>query len=140
MPFQLAFSLEAVLPIECEIPSLKLIFELLPDTTTEEKHLLSLDQLDENRWDATLALKPHKYRVKAQYEKYIKPHSFQEGDLILLYDQRHDLFGARALQPLWLGPYVVMKFLSKGAYELQEYNGIPLAEPHNGLYLKNYFA
>ena len=57
-PFQLAFSLEAVLPIECEIPSLKLVVELLPGTTTIEERLLSLDHLDETRRDATLALEP----------------------------------------------------------------------------------
>ena len=32
-PFQLVYGLEAVLPIECEIPSLQLAIELLPDTS-----------------------------------------------------------------------------------------------------------
>lgn len=35
-PFQLVYGLEAVLPIECEIPSLKVAIELLPNTTIEE--------------------------------------------------------------------------------------------------------
>ena len=48
-PFQLAFGLEAVLPIECEIPSLKLSVELLPGTTATEVRLLSLYHLDETR-------------------------------------------------------------------------------------------
>lgn len=39
-PFQLVYGLEAVLPIECEIPSLKLAVELLPDTSPEEERLL----------------------------------------------------------------------------------------------------
>ena len=139
-PFQLAFGLEAVLPIECEIPSLKLAVELLPGTTATEERLLSLDHLDETRRDATLALEAHQRRVKAQYDKSVKPRSFQEGDLVLLYDKKHDLLGAGTLQPLWLGPYIVTKVLSKGAYELQDCNGIPLEEPRNGLYLKKYFA
>ena len=96
-PFQLAFSLEAVLPIDCEIPSLKLTIELLPGTTTEEESFLSLDQLDETHWDAMLALKAHKCKVKAQYDKSVRPRYFQEGDLVLLYDQRHDLLGAWTL-------------------------------------------
>ena len=37
-PFQLVYGLEAVLPIECEIPSLKLAVELIPATSEEEKH------------------------------------------------------------------------------------------------------
>ena len=117
-PFQLAFGLEVVLPIECEIPSLKLAIELLPGTIATEERLLSLDHLDETHRDATLALKAHQCRVKAQYDKSVKPCSFQEGDLVLLYDQKHDLLGAGTLQPLWLGPYIVTKVLSKGAYKL----------------------
>jgi hypothetical protein len=30
--------------------------------------------------------------------------------------------------------------LQKGAYELVDYDGIPLKEPCNGLYLKKYYA
>ena len=118
MPFQLAFVLEAVLPIECEIPSLKLVVELLPHTTAIEERLVSLNHLDETRRDATLALEAHQRQVKAQYDKSVKPHSFQEGDLLLLYDQKHDLLGVGTLQPLWLGPYIFTKVLSKGAYKL----------------------
>jgi hypothetical protein len=36
-PFQLVYLLEVVLPIECEIPSLKLAVELLLDTSPEEE-------------------------------------------------------------------------------------------------------
>jgi len=46
-PFQLVYGLEAVLPIKCEIPSLKLAIELLPNTTAEEERFLYLNQLDE---------------------------------------------------------------------------------------------
>lgn len=48
-PFQLVYSLEATLPIECEIPSLKLAVELLPNTTLVEERLLYLEWLDETR-------------------------------------------------------------------------------------------
>ena len=48
-PFQLIYGLELVLPIECEIPSLKLAIEFLPATYEEEKHFLYLDHLDDNR-------------------------------------------------------------------------------------------
>ena len=44
----------------------------------------------ENRRDASLANKPHKKRVKAQYYKLVQPRVFNEGDLVLTYDRRHD--------------------------------------------------
>jgi hypothetical protein len=55
-PFQLVYGIEAVLLIECDIPPLKLVIELLPNTYAEEEHLLYLMQLDEARRDATLVI------------------------------------------------------------------------------------
>jgi len=46
-PFQLVYGLEATLPIECEISSLKLAVELLPNTTPVEECPLHLERLDE---------------------------------------------------------------------------------------------
>jgi hypothetical protein len=47
---------EAILPIKCEIPYLKLAIELLPNTYVEEECLLYLMQLDETRRDSTLVI------------------------------------------------------------------------------------
>jgi hypothetical protein len=55
-PFQLFYGLEAILPIECEIPSLKLAIEHLPNSFAKEECLLYLMQLDETRHDATLVI------------------------------------------------------------------------------------
>ena len=46
-PYQLVHGLESVFSVECEIPSMKLVVELLPDTFALEEHLVHLEQLDE---------------------------------------------------------------------------------------------
>ena len=46
-PYQLIHGVELVLSIECEIPSLNLSIELLPDTSPLEEHLVFLEELDE---------------------------------------------------------------------------------------------
>ena len=46
-PFQLVYGLEAVFPIECQIPSLKLAVQLFPDTSLLEERLVYLEQLNE---------------------------------------------------------------------------------------------
>jgi hypothetical protein len=97
-------------------------------------------RLDETRRDATLVIEAQKKRVKAQYDKHVKPRVFSEGDLFLLYEQDKDVLGAGKFEPMWRGPYIVSKVLAKGAYELIDYDGIPLSEPRNGLYLKKYYA
>jgi hypothetical protein len=72
-PFQLIYRLEAVLPIECQIPSLKLAVQLLLDTSPLEERLLYLEKLNEQHRDATLANKAHKQKFKCQYDRSIHP-------------------------------------------------------------------
>jgi hypothetical protein len=59
-PFQLVCGLEFIIPIECQILSLKLEVQLFTDTSPLEEHLLYLEQLDEQRRDAALANEAHK--------------------------------------------------------------------------------
>ena len=97
-------------------------------------------RLDETWRDATLVIEAQKKRVKAQYDKHVKPHVFSEGDLVLLYEQDRDMLGAGKFEAMCRGPYIVRRVLETWAYELVDYDGIPLSEPRNGLYLKKYYA
>ena len=80
-PYQLVHGVEFVLPVECEIPSLKLAIEILPDTSALEERLVHLEKLDEQRRDALMALEVNKHSVKVQYDKSVRPRRFSEGDL-----------------------------------------------------------
>ena len=79
----------------------------------------------------------NKRRVKVQYDKSIYPRRFSEGDLVLLWDQPKEPLGEGKFNPMWHGPYIIKRVLEKGAYELEDCEGTALAEPRNGLYLKN---
>jgi hypothetical protein len=46
-PFKFVYGLEVVLPIECQILSLKLAVQLLSDTSPLEERLLYLERLNE---------------------------------------------------------------------------------------------
>src|SRR5713226_8696505 len=94
---------DLVLPVECEIPSLKLNVELIPDTFALEEHLVHLEQLDEQCRDALVALEVNKRRVKVQYDKSARPRKFSEGYLVLLWDQPKEPLGARKFNPMWHG-------------------------------------
>jgi len=63
--FQLVYGVEVMLPIECEIPSMKLAIELLLNTSELEKTLIYLEQLDKTCRDATTSKDVHKQRIKA---------------------------------------------------------------------------
>ena len=83
-----------------------------------------------------VALEVNKRCVKVQYDKSVCLRRFSEGELVLLLDQPKEPLGAGKFNPMWHGPYVVKRVLEKGAYELVDYEGMALAEPRNGLYLK----
>jgi hypothetical protein len=99
--FQLVYGIESILSIEFEIPFLKLVVEILPNTSFEEERILYLMQLDETHWDVSLVIETQKKRVKSQYDKHVKPCVFSEGDLVLLYEQDHDLLGAGKFEAMW---------------------------------------
>eukprot|EP00253_Pinus_taeda_P026429 PITA_26429 len=124
----------------CSFPSLQIAVQLLPATSEEEKRLLYLAQLDENRRNAAFAVETHAKRIKAQYDRNVTPRNFSEGDLVLLYDQANDKLGAGKFVPMWHGLYIVKRKLEKGAYELEYFDGVSLGKPRNGLYLKRYYA
>ena len=139
-PFQLIYGLEVVLPIECEISSLKLAIELLPATYEEEKCFLYLAKLDETQCTTALAIEAQKKRVNAQYEQSVNSHIHSEGDIVLVYDQANNKPGVRKFEPICHGPYNVKRVIAKGSYELIYYDGLSLDKPRNGLYLKRYYA
>jgi len=62
--FQLVHGIEAIFHIECKIPSLKLVVQLLPETSTLEERLVDLEHLGETRRDTTMANEAHKKMVK----------------------------------------------------------------------------
>ena len=97
-------------------------------------------RLEETHRDAALVIEAQKKHVKAQYDKHVKTHVFSEGEMVLLYEQDRDMLGAEKFKGMWWGRYNVRRVLEKGAYELVDYDGIPLSEPINGLYLKKYYA
>ena len=139
-PLQLVHRVEAVTPIECEIPSLRIAINVLPDTTKLEERRLHLEHLDEQHRYALTANQAHKNRVKSQYDKSVKPRIFSEGELVLLWDQDKEPLGAGKFRSMGLGPYIVSKVLNKGTYELIDFDGNKMPKPRNGLYLKNYYA
>jgi hypothetical protein len=75
-PFQLIYGLEAVFPIECQILSLKLVVQLLPDTSQLEERLVYLEQLNEQCHDVELVNEAHKHKVKCQYDRSVHPWIF----------------------------------------------------------------
>ena len=73
--------MEAVNPVECEIPSLKIAIHVLPDTNELEEQFLHLEHLDEQRGDALKTNETLKNRVKINMKNRSNLGFFLKGNL-----------------------------------------------------------
>ncbi|KAA0039305.1 uncharacterized protein E6C27_scaffold64G001000 [Cucumis melo var. makuwa] len=86
-PYSLVYGVEVVLPLEREIPSLRMAVQ--EGLTTEDNvklRLQELEALDEKRLEAQQALECYQTRMSKAFDKHVKPRSFQVGDLVLADD------------------------------------------------------
>lgn len=139
-PFQLVYGQEAILPIEFEIPSLRVAIQnQLGDHESLQHRLSILEQLDENRRDAYLNVMATQKRRKSYYDSKLIPKSFRVGDLVLLYDSRFFKFPGK-FQINWLGPYEIVDINPNGSAQLKDFEGKLLPTRINGYRLKPYFS
>ena len=81
-------------------------------------------------------------KVKKIFDRKEKPNDFQQGDLVLKWDARHEDKGKHGkFEQLWKGPYQISEDHGNNSYSLQGINGDPFsAGPINGRFLKHYIA
>jgi hypothetical protein len=87
-----------------------------------------------------LSNEAHKQKIKCQYDRFVCPWIFSEGELVLVYDQDKDPLGTGKFKPMWFRPFIMKEVLKNGAYGLVDFEGNALAETRNGLYLKKYYS
>ena len=137
-PFQLVYGIEAILPIELEVQSLRVaIQERLNDDESLSHRLAMLERLDEVRSQALLNIEATQKRRKLYYDSKLKPKPFKENDLVLLYDTRFQKFPGK-LKIRWLGPYRVIEVFSNGSILVADLEGHLLPTRINGDCLKLY--
>ena len=80
--------------------------------------------------------------MKKIFDRKAKPDDFQQGDLVLKWDARHEDKGKhRKFDHLWKGTYLIAENHGNNSYNLQGFDGDPfLVGPINGRFLKHYIA
>jgi hypothetical protein len=68
------------------------------------------------------------------------PFQLVHGVEVILYLNVKFLLSQSKFNPMWCNPYIVRCVFDKGYYKLEDYEGNILVEPHNGLYIKRYYA
>ena len=83
-PFSLVYGCEAVLPIEIEIKSLRVVMEAkTPESEWAQKRYDHLVSLDEKRMDALFHTQIYQRRIARAFNKKVKPEKIKAGDMVL---------------------------------------------------------
>jgi transposase InsO family protein len=141
-PYSLVYGIEAVLPLERQIPSLRIaIQEGLTNEENARLRLEELEALDEKRLEAQQHLECYQARLSRAFKKKVKPRSFQQGDLVLAIrrpiNTLHKI--GKKFTSKWDGLYVVKEVYTNGAYKIVDKDGIRVG-PINVRFLKRYYA
>ena len=83
-PFSLVYGMEAVLPIEVEIPSLRVLMEIeLEEAKWIQARYDQLNLIEEKRLKALCHGQLYQKRMMRAHDKKVRPQQFREGDLML---------------------------------------------------------
>ena len=106
--FSLVYGMEAVLPVEIEMRSLRVALEQqIFEAEWAQSHYDQLSLLDERRLRATDHVQAYQRKMTSAFRKRVKPMKFKKGDLVLkvLRGQINDPRGK--FRPTRSGSYVI---------------------------------
>jgi len=140
-PFSLVYGMEAVLPFEVKIPSLRVLMETkLEEAEWVQARYDQLNLIDEKRLAAICHRQLYQNRMKKAFDKKVRPQELCEGDLVVkkIISVQKDHRGK------WMqnyeGPYVVKKVFSRGALILTRMDGEELPLPVNYDVVKKFYV
>jgi len=86
-PFRLTYRMEALLPIELEVMTLRTATTMrLPLDESQRHQLLQLNELDELQLKARQSIEVTQAQQKKAFDKKVKKKEFKEGDLVMMFD------------------------------------------------------
>ena len=139
--YSLVYGMEAVLPIEVEILSLRVLREVkLEEAEWVQARYEQLNLIEEKSMKVICHGQLYQKRMIRAHDKKIRPRQFQEGELVFkrIPQNRQDPRGKWS--PNWEGPYVVKKAFSRGAFILTEMDMKEFSGSINAYIVKKYYA
>ena len=132
--------MEAVLPIELKVPSLRVMVESeVSEAEWQNARFEELMLFDERRLKALYHVQGYQRRIARAFNKKVKSRDLQEGDMVLK-EIRAPVFDPRGkFRPKWAGPYIIKKILSGGATQLIDLDGNEFSTLVNMDQLKRYY-
>ena len=140
-PYSLVYGTEAVIPIEVEIPSLRVLIETQQDEAEWVRTRYDqLNLIEEKRLAALCHSQAYQQRISRSFDKKVKDRQIQEGDLVVKQINLVVSDPRGKWSPNYEGPYVVKKIYSGGALVLAEMDNPDCQIIVNSDIVKRYYA
>lgn len=137
-PFALVYGIEAILPIEIEIPSLRIAIEArLPVSKSIWDRVLMLEGLSEARRLSAQHIETDQRRKKLAFDKCHKNRTLTPGTMVMLQDGKKLEFPGK-FDAIWLGPYWIMEAYPNNTVQLATLDGTYFPTRTNGERCKVY--
>ena len=96
--------------------------------------------IDELREAAAVCITSYQQRLKNMYNRWVTPHTFQDGDLVLrrVFENTSNLVDKK-FQPNWEGPYTVVQMGAARSYALNKLDMTLVSRMWNAMHLKRYY-
>ena len=140
-PFSLVYGMEAVLPIEVQIPSTRVLQDAeLGEDDWVQTRLDQINLIDEKRLASICHGQIYQKRMIRAFNKKVRHRVYQIGDLVVkrIILPQGDPRGKWT--PTYEGPFVVKTVFSGGAMILSTMDGEDFPHPVNADIVKKYYA
>ena len=123
-PFTLTYGMEAIVPTEIGMLTLRTD---IPKQSNTESVIKDLDMADKLCEAAAVRIASYHHKLANLYNRSIKPRMFQPGDLVLrnFFENIADPSVGK-FQPKREGPYIVTRAGKSGSYALDKLDGTPV--------------
>ena len=139
-PFKLVYGMEAVVPMEYVIPSLRLAVQHCLSSEDSVVHRKQeLLKLEEDRIYSAYVADIGQKRRQAWMTRQVKFKIFQKGDWVMMYNLKLGPHPGK-LKLRYFGPYQIVKELGQGTFRLQDVFGTPIPRPVNGFRMKKFYG
>ena len=140
IPFSLVYGLEATLPLEYEVESLRVaIGSRLTDSQSLKNRLTDLEELDERQRMTAQYIEAIQRRRKIIFDKRHKKRALRPGMMVMIQDAMRLEFSGK-FDAVWLGPYLVREVFPKNFIQLETLNGESFPTRTTGSRCKEYRA
>ena len=141
MPYSLVYGMEAVLPIELEVQSLRVVMEeQIPEAEWLQERYNQLNMIEEKRLRSLYNTQGYQRRAMKTFKKKVRSQDLKIGNMVLkeIWAPIHDPRGK--FKPNWSSPFIIKEIYPGGFARLIDLDGNTFMEPTNLDQLKKYFV